>query len=222
MKARIMDQSQNVQGLRYLGVSLLMAIGLVLPGRWASGQELVLNGGFELNGGSGTIPTDWNLIVNSYGAWNGYLPHGGSWFIHVGGSGQPGGEYQDIATVAGLQYNLSFWAMPAFTAGPQRGIVQAGTPGADNTSLTLNNNAEYVNNNFDVSGAGAWTPFNFTFTAGSSVTRISFQNSFFSAPLDSAVNVDDVSVTVVPEPGSAALLGVGLAAIGVATRRRAM
>jgi len=140
--------------------------------------------------------------------------------MHCGVNGLPGGEYQDITTVAGLQYDLSFWAMPAFTAGPQEGIVQAGTPGPSNNSLTLNNNAEYVNSPFVITGAGTWTFFTTNFMAESSVTRISFQNSYYAALLDSAVNVDDVSVTTVPEPATAAFLGVGLVVFKFVVRRR--
>lgn len=153
--------------------------------------ELITNGGMEVNGGNGTIPAGWNLIVNSYGAYNG-LKRSGSYCMHVGANGGNGGEYQDIVTIPGGTYTLSFWGAP-FGAGPENGLVQVGTPGANNNDLSLNNNAEYVNQTFYVSGG--WNFFSYSFTATSATTRVSFQNI---AP--SAVNVDDVSVVSADEP----------------------
>jgi hypothetical protein len=45
-----------------------------------------------------------------------------------------------------------------------------------------------------------WQKDTFDFTDNAFITRISFPNSYYAAPSDSAVNVDNVSVTVVPEP----------------------
>ena len=197
---------------------LSAALGLGAP--LASAQNLILNGDFETSPVLNTIPTGWSLIQNSFGSydgrWNGLAPESGSWFIHVGDSGGPGGEYQDIATVAGQQYSLSFWGAP-WSPLTERGIVQVGTPGSDPLSLSLNNSAEYVNSSFIVSGVGgasAWTPFTFDFTAATSITRVSFQNSYYVSPADSAVNVDNVSVTMIPEPSA---IGVGI--LGLLTLR---
>ena len=206
-------------------LALSAALGLSAPP--ASAQNLLLNGDFEINGGlfSG-VPNSWNLIVNSFGAYNGSFnslaPESGSWFIHVGNSGAPGGEYQDLTTIAGQQYSLSFWGAP-WTPLTERGIVQVGTPGSDPLSLSLNNNAEYVNSSFTVSGVGgapAWTEFTFDFTASSSITRVSFQNSYYASPADSAVNVDNVSVTMIPEPSVMGLGVLGLLTLRPFVRRR--
>ena len=150
--------------------------------------ELLRNGGFEANVGNGAIPTSWSLITNSYGAYSG-LHHGGSWCMHAGASGGNGGESQDTATVPGRMYRISFWAAPFAGAG-ESGKVQAGTPGANSSSLSLNNKAEYLNRTFVV-GAG-WTFFSYLFTPTSATTRISFQNI---AP--SAVSIDDASLVYV-------------------------
>lgn len=190
---------------------LLLSAALGFPAKPAAAQNLLVNGDFETTPVLGTIPAGWNLIQNSFGTyhglWNGLFPQSGSWFVHVGNSGGPGGLYQDIATVPGQQYSLSFWGAP-WTPLTERGIVQVGTPGPDPLSLSLNNNAEYVNSSFIVSGLGgapAWSLFSFDFTAASSIARISFQNSYYVTPFDSAVNVDTVSLTPVPEPSSISL-----------------
>ena len=171
-------------------LALALAVTMLSFGS-AHCSELISNGGMEVNGGNGTIPTGWNLIVNSFGAYNG-LHHSGSYCMHVGSGGANGGEYQDIATIAGGTYTLNFWGAP-FGSGTESGQVQVGTPGSNNNDLALNNNAEYVNSTFSVTGG--WTFFTHIFTATSATTRVSFQNI---AP--SAVNVDDVSVVSTNEP----------------------
>jgi len=180
-------RTQRPQGCLALVFALLTTLSLGS----AYCSDLISNGGMEVNGGNGTIPTGWNLIVNSFGAYNG-LHHSGSYCMHVGGGGANGGEYQDIATIAGGTYTLNFWGAP-FGSGTESGQVQVGTPGSNNNDLALNNNAEYVNSTFSVTGG--WTFFTHTFTATTATTRVSFQNI---AP--SAVNVDDVSVVSTNEP----------------------
>lgn len=181
------DPTRRLQRHRSLALGLTTMLAFAI----AHGSELITNGGMEVNGGNGTIPSGWNLIVNSFGAYNG-LHHSGSYCMHVGSGGGNGGEYQDIATVSGGTYTLNFWASP-FGVGPESGTVLVGTPGSNNNDLALNNNAEYVNSPFNISAG--WTFFTHTFTATSTITRVSFQNL---AP--SAVNVDDVSVVSTNEP----------------------
>lgn len=204
---------------------LALSVALAFSTSLAGAQNLLVNGDFEVSPVLGTIPSGWNLIQNSFGTydgrWNGLAPESGSWFIHVGNSGGPGGEYQDIATQAGRQYSLSFWGAP-WTLLTERGIVQVGTPGSDPLSLSLNNNAEYVNSSFVVSGVGGtstWTQFLFEFTASSSITRVSFQNSYYTNPADSAVNVDNVSVTMIPEPSVMGISILGLLMLRPFVRR---
>ena len=146
---------------------------------------ILRNGGFEKNAGENSIPTSWNLITNSYGAYGG-VHHSGDFCLHVGDNGGNGGEYQDLTTSPGQAYQLRFWAAP-FSAAGETGKVQVGTPGSNNSSLSLNNKAEYINQTFVV--GSNWTYFTWQFTATSATTRVSFQNI---AP--SAINIDDVSV----------------------------
>ncbi|MCA9109657.1 MAG: hypothetical protein KDA52_06900 [Planctomycetaceae bacterium] len=190
-----------------------------------SNGELILNGSFESNLGNGSNPDHWLLITNSFGAYSGVsdLPDGGSWALHVGAVHDYGGRYQDIATTFGQSYHLSFWGTGFPNGGAdQYGLVQVGTPGSVNNSLALNNNAEYVNYQWTVprhEGPDDWVGFNFTFTAATTTTRISFQNIWLDVPdrwtEGSAVNVDLVSVTLasVPEPDALLLACMGMTCV---------
>jgi hypothetical protein len=116
--------------------------------------------------------------------------------MHAGANGRSGGEYQDITTVPGQKYLLTFWAVGWLNGPiPQTGLVQVGTPGSADNDATLNNNAEYVNAPIAVplfTSAADWTEFAFTFTPATELTRVSFQNVSPSGGI--AINIDDVSV----------------------------
>ncbi len=169
------------------------------------------NGDFEVNAGNGTGPAGWVPIANSYGAFDGaadgIAPHGGAWSLHAGNSYKSGGRYQDVVTEPGKRYQLAFWATGWTAGGQQRVIVQAGTPGPVATSLTQNNNAEYLNQTGTVplyTGPASWRVFNCPFTAAHAITRISFQND--SPNNDSAVSVDDVTLDEVGLSGTVLMI----------------
>ncbi len=191
-----------------LTVVLAICLFAALGGAVARG-ELILNGDMETNSGTGGDLANWTKITNSFGAWDG-VAHSGGWVMHAGASFGAGGEFQDIATVVGQPYELSFWAV-GFISGAdvQQGKVQVGTPGSDDTDLELENNAEYVDVTFDVplhTGPQDWQEFTHTFTPTTATTRVTFENIFLGDG-QGAINVDDVSV--VPEPGTAMLLAGG-------------
>lgn len=208
--------------------ALMIALGFVTS---AEAVNLVSNPSFELPGANGNNnpanPTDWTLISNSFGAFNGLneLPLGGDFVLHPGAGFGAGGRYQDIATDIGEEYLLKFFGT-GFTSGlaTQEGLVQVGTPGANDTNLALNNNAELVDASFLVplhTSVADWREFSFLVTAISTTTRISFQNVFLGGG-QNAINVDLVSfeggASAVPEPTTATLGLIGIA--GLVMRRR--
>jgi hypothetical protein len=165
-------------------------------------NNLLLNPSFEFDGRNGNDspynPIYWSLITTSFGSWDGTfkLPGGGNFVLHLGSNSQAGGRYQDVTTVPGVTYSVSFWGT-GFIEGLaiQRGIVQVGSPGANNTSLAQNNVAQYVNAVWEApmhQSVADWRQFTYTFTASTSVTRVSFQNIYQgpNGPGANAVNID--------------------------------
>ncbi|MHC4258750.1 MAG: glycoside hydrolase family protein, partial [Planctomycetota bacterium] len=94
--------------------------------------ELIKNASFESNFGSGTEPTDWNKDFNCWGAYDG-ASVSGSWCLHPGDGGPPGGCYQDIVTLSGKWYEMSLW-IQNFDGAAGTGNVKVliGEPGSQN------------------------------------------------------------------------------------------
>ncbi len=111
---------------------------------------------------------------------------------------------QSLATAVGQQYKLTFdlGASNHFGVLP---VIAATTAG--------------VTVNFTTAApttANEWTSFTYVFTAPSANTALSFtgiQGSDF-------IGLDNISVTVVPEPSSIAMLFAGLAAVGSVVARK--
>jgi hypothetical protein len=158
--------------------------------------NFVTNGGFETGDFSGwTQFGDTSFTAVSGGP----AVHSGS-FGAAFGPAAPGGISQLIATTAGVDYVVDFWLQLDDSATPNsfswswNGVTQAPV--------------------FVDAGAFGYTEFSAVVTgaAGSSTLEFTFlnENSFF--------DLDDVSV--VPEPGTLALMGVAMLAGGVARRRK--
>jgi hypothetical protein len=163
--------------------------------------ELILNGDFE-EATEGTDPNDWTQDFNGYGSFGAaFSPPSGSWVLHPGADGPPGGYYQDITTVAGKWYNVSLWIQNfggAAGTGVENVKVLVGNPGTDTYTFE---NGTNTTTSFSLSGLVdtnltpviAWTKHAFAFQALSTTTRVGVYNAPFSGSF--ATNVDDVSLS---------------------------
>ncbi|MGD0831258.1 MAG: PEP-CTERM sorting domain-containing protein [Terracidiphilus sp.] len=120
--------------------------------------------------------------------------------------------YQDLTTVAGQLYSVSFWANSdspntfsltengSSIGGIPGSIVDNGFPNSNNSSLFVDYTGEFV---------ATSTITDLEFTAFANPTLAEYING------DGSVVIDDVSVSATPEPGSIILMLTGLLGLGL-------
>ncbi|MEI7902659.1 MAG: autotransporter-associated beta strand repeat-containing protein, partial [bacterium] len=195
----IVNRLKTSIGFMARSALVLAAVVFVQPA--AQAQELITNGGFESPGTDGATPTGWTKDFNSYGAGN-WTPHTGGWLMHPGASAASGGEYQDITTVVGGTYSVSFWAQNwgGSNPGSSHLDVLIGVPGTDifnfPNGAPAHSTSKFAAGVTDTSFlvAGGWQQYTFTFTATATTTRFGLYNSRKTADTYYSPNVDDVSV----------------------------
>lgn len=199
--------------------ALAASTGLFAPSTHAA-VNLISNGSFEsvsFSGDYALVPTASTSITN----WTTTL-NGVEWFqpsTYLGGvvgnaadglaaidlatyTYTAGGIEQAITTTSGQQYQVTFMGGTANSFGRD---------GTGKIELTFGNLSTQTFNLTNNTGAIVWTPLSFTFTANlTGSTTIAFSNHE-DANTHFAF-LDDVSVTAIPEPATAAA-GLGLAAL---------
>lgn len=166
----------------------------------SSAQNLILNGNFDLN------PTfnDWNLNGTSV-----YLSSASGVQFVNGDGGAVGLDWQStlsqaVPTVAGQQYILSFYMADWASGGSVPNNVVELTPSFGAVSLgtdTFNG----AGNTYQNMG---WEQFDYTVTATSSSTTLSFENPGVSGVNGQWAMLDEVDLTLAPEPSEASLLAL--------------
>ena len=203
--------------LKHLARGLALSAALAFVP--ATHAAVFTNGGFEINTGNGSTPTGWTHDFNSYGAFNGDA-HSGTWSLHAGAGANSGGRYQDFDTVPGIVYLVTAWARNFVgQTGTSHMDILVGTvgsatynfPDANTAHSTTNFAAGVVNNSFLVDDT--WSEYTFNFTVTDTTTRMGICNSYKTTDTSHSIDVDDVSVTAVPEPSAALLGGLGLLAL---------
>lgn len=172
-------------------------VGLLLAyASSAANANIIVNGGFE-NGLTGWTCTNSNLCATNGNGNPGSALYG---FTNTGYASL----FQNVSTVVGGIYSLTFDTM----AGDSRNEIGYSVNGFSNVKWT--------------SSGYTWVSQSASFTATSALTKIEF--FLATDPGTGTYQLDNVAVnqtgSAVPEPGSIALLGLALAGVAAARRKK--
>jgi len=162
--------------------------------------NIVSNGGFETGNFSG-----WTQFGNTgfdSVSTNALVVQAGSQGASFGEVGAFSGIFQTLATTAGASYQISFWLRN----------ISSVTPNA----MAFNWNGGGAELSFTNAAAFGYTNYTYLLAATGATTDLRF--GFRHDPAFWAL--DTVSVVQVPEPGSLALVGLALAGLALAARRK--
>lgn len=170
-------------------------------------QNLLLNGSFEDQGGSFTnwtqtlAATGSNLSIDD-GSSTLFIPQDGGYYaLFAAGNGQADTIDQVVPTNPDTYYDINFW-------------VNAKYAGADLVVTWDGNQLTHLDSSYNSGAANnGWVNFDFLALASSPATDLSF-----ASYADTALGLDNLSVTPAPEPTTLALAGIG--ALGLAALRR--
>lgn len=175
---------------------MALSATLLATSTFAVGPNLIVNGGFE----SGF--TGWFGTFGYYDTPNalGGARVGTLTDITHSSVGQT--LYQNVATVPGWTYEIKFaLRLPEFMPGTTIPVLGDSRGGSTTISLRVN---EISIASIPVVNRTSWNLYDYDFVATQSSTKINFFNpSSLAWPY-----IDEISLTVIPEPHTAALLGL--------------
>lgn len=197
---------------------LLLAMALLSATALAQASNLIVNGGFEESSSPTNTPPGWFNIGHADGVITyadfGTPAYEGINFYDLGGYGDPNGPIgdgiaQSFATSPGASYRVSFGLSGENSSGDETLTVAAAGTSIDYLLIP--------------DGQGVFRrPFvtqSFSFVATAAQTTLSFIHSAGLGGNNDPL-IDGVSVTAVPEPGSYALMLLGLGVVGARLSRR--
>lgn len=173
-----------------------LAVGTSIAGTAMAGPNLLTNGGFESGDFSG-----WTVAIDpAFSGVDHPAAHSGGYGAYFGDFGTPGAVSQSFATIAGTGYTIDLWLRSDGLVPNSFQVLWGGTPVYTATNV----------------GSFAYTEILIDRLATSALTtlelRVRNDNGF--------LELDDVSVSAVPEPSSLALLGIGVFVLAELRRRK--
>ena len=199
---------------------LLAAVAAIAMLPSTANAAQFVNGSFEagtpagsfttVSGGDNSSVTGWAATGNSVDYIGNYwTAQDGLRSIDLNGGAQ-GGIQQTFDTLAGVQYNVTFWLAGNPDGSPVTKSVLVGATGATDGLFS-----------FDSTGASksnmGWSKYTYNFLATGTSTTLSFASQNAGAY---GAALDNVAVAAVHEPATWALMLIGFAAVGFGMRRR--
>ena len=199
-----------------LASALIAALMVVAVPAHAEVTNLVNDGSFEafqLNSGS------WTIVTSNSSSWS-FGNAGYEIRNNVAGAAQDGNIFveldttrnswisQSFSTVAGQNYDLSFWYAP-----------RVGVPSDSNGIDVSWNNSTVLSVTGNGNSSTAWTKQTYQLVGTGGTDKLTFAAAGYSNSLGGSI--DNVSLTAaVPEPETYAMLLAGLGLMGAIARRR--
>ncbi len=216
---KIENTISSLATLSALAFSSSSQAAVIVNGSFES--PIVATGTFDTFGNASTNITGWMVVGFDATVVSGpflappmtFQAHHGDQFLDLTGPGtnfSGNGLSQNVATSSGEQYSLDFYVgsgtdFTTFLAS----TVDLSINGGTRVSFT---NPNIPSTNLD------WQPFSHVFTAIGPVTNITFFNG--SDTFNHLSALDNVTITVIPEPSAFALLLGAFGLGGVLIRRR--